>query len=358
MKRAAPLVSIALAACSAIGDPGSMAEGLPHGGTGQFRPLEMDEIGGISGGRAIIVVRHAFDSAMVADGRLFYTMAPERQEPPVPPDDHPQSEVFWDAFGPRAIYRADPRDNPAFAAGPLIFEASEVWEGGEVFDPWVVIDEDGTARLYYAAEGGIGLAQASAADGAFARVGTGPILGADAAPNGAPRHPSVVRGPDGAWWMYYDAGGAIMIARSDDGISFARIDADESTPAIDPIAITGVDLREPPEISIGMPGAVTVETPAGRRIVRLYYESRRAEELEQVYVAGSEDGVHFERHEVPVSDNDDLRFPAPVALDARVTLLYANTVALTGGLQTRSVVVAVTPASVSFAPPEEEEEEE
>src|SRR5690606_17230964 len=209
--------------------------------------------------------------------------------------------------------------------------AEEGWEGSEVFDPWVVIDE-GRARLYYAAEGGIGVAEAASIDGVFRRVGAGPVL------EGA-RRPSVVRGLDGAWWMYFDAGGSLGLARSEDGLAFERVD--------EPITIDGEDLTDSPEVSVGMPGAAVVETPAGRRLVRLYYESRREDGSVLAYVAGSADGLAFERHELPVLDEADARFPAPVIVDARVTLLYAN-LPTDSGEQTRSLVVAVAPSTVRF----------
>lgn len=340
-----------LPACSAIGDPGGIAEGYPHGGTGQFRKLDADEVG-ITGGRAIVLQNIALDAAMVAEGHLFYAAAARVDEPPEPPEGFPANEVFRDAFGPRTIFRAAPQEALGFRAGPEVLAASEPWEGEEVFDPWVVVDGD-VVRMYYAAEGGIGVAVASAIDGAFARAG-GPILDESAALSGAPRRPSVVRGADGAWWMYYDAGGAIGAARSEDGLVFARMDGDPSTPAIDPILIEGDDGRDSEELSVGSPAAVGVDMVSGRRLVRIYFESRRDDGTILPYVAGTEDGVTFERHEVPVMSDTDVRFPAPVLLDARVTLLYVNAPFRAGGYQVRSLLAAVSPAGERFAPDQEE----
>lgn len=328
-------------ACSTLGEPGSFPDAYPHGGTGQFRPLDSDELG-IFDGRALVLSSTAQGSAMVADGYLFYASAPLADMPLEVPEDFPASEVYWDAFDPLAIHRAPPRDgNLGFAAGPVILEASESWEGGEVFDPWVVVDDDGTARLYYAAEQGIGVAEASSVDGAFTRAGDGPLQ--LEASSGSPRHPSVVRGIDGAWWMYYEDGGTIRAARSDDGTSFAGMGA---------ITLSGDDLRESPEVAIGAPGAVLVETPAGRLLIRMYFESRREDGTILPYVAGTEDGVTFERFSIPVADYTDLRFPAPVVLDDRTTLLYANAPKSSGGYQTRSLIGLVTPAGVDLAPDE------
>jgi hypothetical protein len=354
-----PLWSLVLAlvapACSAIGDPGGFPTEYPHGGTGVFRPLTPDE-SGIFDGRAIVLQGQALDASSVTEGHLFYVAAPLLEMPPEIPMDHPTGEVFWPAFGPRRIFRAAPRENPGFSAGSMVLAAEADWEGTDLLDPWVVIDDDGRARLYYAAAGGIGVAEASSIEGPYTRVGDGPILDASQAITGVPRRPSVVRGPDDAWWMYYDAGGAIGIARSEDGRAFTRVDGDPSTPAMDPAALgfdEGFpDVETSEELSVGAPGAVTVTTPIGRRLIRLYFESRRDDDTTRAYVAGTADGITFDRHQVPVLDREDVRFPAPYVLDARVTLLYANTPFTAMGRQTRAITASVSPAGHSFEPVE------
>jgi hypothetical protein len=90
--------------------------------------------------------------------------------------------------------------------------------------------------LYYAAAGGIGLARST--DGlTFVKAGS-PVLAA--APgigweSTAPRAPSVALLPDGSWRMFYGAGSAIGEARSNDGSTWERVDADPSTPALDAV---------------------------------------------------------------------------------------------------------------------------
>ncbi len=338
-------------ACSTLGEPGSFPDAYPHGGTGQVRRLTKDELG-IQDGRALSIASTAQDAAMVADGHLFYAAAPLSETAPPVPEDFPENEIYWDEFDARAIHRSPPRDNYGFSPGTVVLEASASWEGSEVYDPWVAVDDDGRARLYYAAEGGIGVAEAPSVEGTFARVGDGPILGADAALNGVPRSPSVVRGVDGAWWMYYDAGGAIGVARSTDGVAFARMDGDPGTPAMDPISFSGDDMRTSPEVSVGAPGAVNVTTPVGRHLIRMYFESRREDGTVLAYVAGSEDGVAFERYTVPVAAEDDVRFLAPVIIDDRITVLYANVPRTSAGLQMRALVGFVSPAGASLAPEE------
>lgn len=335
------LLTASILGCSAIGDPGGSADAYPHGGTGQFRVLSGAEVG-TANGQLLPLRNVAFDAVMVVDGYLFYTAAALLEEPPEPPDEHPDGEVYWPAFEPRAIHRAEPREVLSYRSGVPILEAEETWEGSALFDPWVVV-VDGRARLYYAGEGGIGVAEATSLDGTFARVGDGPVLE-------NARRPSVIRGLDGAWWMYFDAGGHIGVARSEDGLAFEPLDADPSTEALDPIVIEGEDLGESPETSVGMPGALLVETPAGRQLVRLYYESRREDGSTHVYVAGSVDGLTFERHELSVMDQDDVRAPAPLVVDPRVTLLYVN-VPAGSTYATRALRAAVTPAGVRFDAP-------
>lgn len=337
-------------ACSTIGDPGGMPDGLPHGGTGAFRLLDNEETG-ISGspGAAMFLFEPAFENAMVQGDFVFFTAAPPLDEPPMPPEDFPRNEIYWEAFQPRRIQRGVRREEgfAAFDPADEVLTASEPWEGEEIFDPWVV-EDGGTFRMYYAGDGGIGVAEASALDGTFTRV-AGPVLGPDDAASGSPRRPSVVRGPDGDWLMYYDAGGEIRLARSSDGVAFSPVGA---------ISLEGEDLGESPEVEARNPGAITVTTSAGRSIVRVYFESIREDGTHRIYVAGSFDGVEFERHELQLFESVDLRFPAPLTVDTRVTLLYASLPAFSRGrisrnLQVRALVVGAAPAGESFLPESE-----
>lgn len=345
MKRG--LVILLACGCSTIGDPGGTPDGLPHGGTGQFRLLGRDEVGIIGSlpGRAMVVVNDAIESAHALDGHLFYATGPDLETPPMLPMDHPPNEIFWPAFEGRRIHRGTSRETGvgAFDAGGAVLTASEAWEDGEVFDPWVTIGDDGTARLYYAGAGGIGVAEAPSIDGTFTRASLSAIV-PDA------RHPTVIIGPDRAWWMYYDTGSGIEAARSDDGIAF--------TP-MGPITLTGEDLGEGTERRVASPGAVRIDTRAGRTLFRLYFESIRDGVVEDrvahmFYVAGSEDGITFERHPFPVMEQTDIRFPAPRLVDDRVTLLYGNLPFFGGPFLTRAVIVAVGPGGHMFQPPMEE----
>jgi hypothetical protein len=353
VKRAATwtLVTLAsLAGCSAIGDPGGSPDGLPHGGTGQFRLLDQEETGivGSLPGRAV-VLRGAVGSAMRVESSLFYAGAAQVDEPPTPPEDHPPNEVFDPAFGPYRIHRGALREEGtgAFDAGPVVLEASEAWEGEDLFDPWVVVDEDGGARLYYAAAGGVGLATADSLEGTFQKQ-PGPVL---AEVDGAtPRRPSVVRAPGGGFLMYFDLGasrgvGALGVARSSDGVRFE----------VQPLEVLGEDAVEAPfELARSNPGAVRVETVTGRVLIRVYYESLRDDGGRLFYMMASEDGLTFDRFPRPVLELPDARLPAPYLVDDRVTFLYANLPFVNRGFQTRGVVVSVAPRDQRFDPPEED----
>jgi len=126
------------------------------------------------------------------------------------------------------------------------------------------------------------------------------------------------------------------------------------------ISLAGLDEAEGTEIAVTNPGAMRVETPAERVLVRLYFESVRDGELEEgvshrIYVAGSDDGITFTRFPRPVlRDQTDVRLPAPVQLDDRLTFLYVS-LPFNGGprLPTRAVSVSVAPGGFRFAAEEE-----
>jgi hypothetical protein len=342
MKRAlsiATWVGVAWGCAALEADPNPPGV-LPHGGTGEFRPLSAEETGirGTPTGRAL-PVRDALDSASVAAGHLFYAAAVLPDTAPEPTADPVPNEVIWSDFEPRRIHRSAPTERPGFFIGDEVLAASQPWQGPAVYEPWVLVLDDGRALLYYAAAGGIGLAEASAVDAVFAPVGDGPVLDAGAGAV-APRRPSAVWHA-GRVLLYYDAGGALGLATSADGRAFERV-----TDAL-PL---GPDLIEDGsrEVAVGAPGAMVAVTPTGREVVRLYFESHRDDGRRLVSLAASLDGERFERFERPVVDEDDRRLPAPVAVDARTTLLYVMAPREQSGREVRALVAAVAPRSATF----------
>jgi len=343
VRRSLPVL-ILLAACGTIGSEELEDLPQPHGGVGPFRPLETSETGVAAGptGRAI-ALRQAFDSGMVTEsGWLFYAAA-DPMDGVMQPDDVPATEVPWELMEPRRIYRSEPGDELAgFPPGSEILAATEAWEGEEITDPCAVATPGGDAvRLYYVGDGGVGVAEAPSVDGSFARV-AGPIL----EPEGAEtiRRPSVVF-HEGRWLMYFDRGdGRIGVAESTDGLSFTRI-------------VDALDIAEPegaaealelePETAVGMPGAVSVTTPGDRRVVRLYFESIRADGSRWISLAASLDGVSaFDRLERPVVEEENRGAPAPYVVDDRTTLLYYSAPRPSSDPQLRTLVAAIAPRSV------------
>ncbi|MEZ4252918.1 MAG: hypothetical protein R3B99_32315 [Polyangiales bacterium] len=255
----------------------------------------------------------------------------------------PPTAVDWARFEPRRIARAAKLDGfHSFGAGTVVLEASESWEGDAVFDPWVVALPDGHARLYYAADGGIGVAEAPSLSGSFTKL-AGPVLG-DA------RAPSVVATDEG-FSMYFERDGAIGLATSSDGLSFTV----QSTLTLDAPEPTEPDAAL--ETSFHRPGAVWASTVAHDRILRLYFEVLRDDGTFAVTMAASLDGRTFERLPTSVyGGNESSGAPAPFLLEDGTTLLHFTVDARgDNGEPYRAPVVGVAPSFVRFADPPVEE---
>jgi hypothetical protein len=370
-----------LGACSTLASGPSEPAGLPHGGTGPFRFVMPDEVDlpGTPPGWTLAERERGIGGGMFAGGHLFYTGAPRGRpdggmpfdagtpdagsmEDAGPPEDSGAIEdagpdggadggtpdgglgalgVDWSLFEPRRIYRSPPRENGqlAFDPGTEIFAASEPWEGAFVHEPWAVATDDGALLYYTGAEGGVGVARASAVDGSFTRVGSGPIVMEG-------RRPAVIdaRALGGrAFLMYLEVAGGIRVLGSDDGIAW---DVVEDRLPLEPLAAR--DDRDGDEVAIGEPGALVVRTDAGRAYVHLYYESRRSNGLVFVALAGSYDGLDFKQHEVPVLYGAIVRDPAPRQLDSRVTLLYLAGPRGGGRGDNGAVLAAMAPAGITI----------
>jgi len=344
-------LTLAFVACATLGAETDFPGIVQTSGAGPFRLLNSDETGGLAApdGR-IYLNRQASNRSMIADGMLFYDGADVLDEPPERNPDLPEGVIDPDQVGPSRIFRAEPRDVDgedvlegalSFNSGPMILEASESWEGASVFDPWVHVDVDGTARLYYAAAGGIGVAEASAASGTFTKV-AGPVI-TDA------RSPSVVDF-GGEFILLFEATdtGTIGMARSSDGRSFTE-------------ATRALDLELAGETSLGRPGAVGATTPTGRTILRVYFEAVNADDLRIISLAATEDLESWDRlaSEIGVlSTVEDARAPAPLIRRDGITVLTLTRSRVSGGVELRAVCGAMAPANLSLVdvpdPPAEE----
>ncbi|MEM9073414.1 MAG: hypothetical protein AAGE52_33220 [Myxococcota bacterium] len=336
------ILAVALG-CATLGNEAPFPDPIQTSGTGPFRRLDLAESGvpGNPPGRAILITG-ATTGGMFAGDHLFYVAAAPLGEPPERAAGLLPDEVDWAQFEARAISRTPARANDlGHELGDVILEASEAWEGDAVFDPWVVLLDDGRARLYYAGAEGVGVAEAPSVDGSFSRV-AGPIIN-------DVRSPSVVRDPAGGWLMFVETSAGISVARSDDGVAFGELTE---------LSLLGpTEDGLPTEVSVRRPGAVTVQTPTGRTVVRVYFEVVFSDETRAVAIAGSEDGSTFERRPSTVYAEESPGSPAPFVDEDGVTRLYVSVEDEVRGtdLQARAIVMTVAPAFARFAPEPVEE---
>jgi hypothetical protein len=272
---------LGMSCCATLGGTGGNDLGLPSSGVGPFRKLVAAEVLGIP--------------PYVLDNQ-----APAYREPavlPVNPTDTSSADVFLFAVATQGIgaaaadvivrTRAD--DGRSFYGTSLdyghtplvVLTPSAAWEGANLAGPSAVII-GGETLLYYAGMGGIGLARSS--DGqTFQKVPT-PVLTQDpsvAWETTPPTAPSVAVYPDGQIRMLYAAGVSIGEASSPDGVTWQRLDADPTTPAIDPVLSpspapaqgTLEDGQAPPFDTgqVGDPCLAPRMTAAGRVQVRVLY---------------------------------------------------------------------------------------
>ncbi|MBX3250164.1 MAG: hypothetical protein KF901_23500 [Myxococcales bacterium] len=323
--------------CASLGAEAAFPDPIQTSGVGPFRPLDAAETGleAAPAGR-VLALTGATGGGMRVGERFFHARADALAEPPERDETLPATAVDWARFGPRRIERARRGPAQGMMASEVALEAGAAWEGDAVFDPWVVLLEDGRARLYYAAAGGIGLAEAPSVDGVFSRVGDAPLL------EGA-RGPTVVEDGDGGWLMYFEQAGGIGLATSSDGRDFtveiAQLVLDRRALAED----------DPEELSFHRPGAVWATTPADRRVLRLYFEVWKADGTFEATMAASLDGRELERLEGPVYGGDESTgAPAPFLTDDGATLLYFTLDHAVGGEPVRAPVVGVTPTITRF----------
>jgi len=279
--RASRLWLLGLSCCATLGGSGLGDVGLPTSGVGPFRELVASEV---------------HDAPYVLDNE-----APNYREPavlPGNPGDASSAEVVLyavaaepaGATGSRdVIVRTHADDARSFYGTsldtghtpPVVLTASAAWEGASVGGPSAV-QIGGQIFLYYAAKGGIGLARSP--DGVTFAKEPAPVLAPDATvawETTTPSAPSVAVYPDGQIRMLYAAGDSIGEAASDDGLTWHRLDADPTTPAIDPVLTPGppaapgtLEDGEPPPFDTGQVGdpCLAPRTTADGRIqVRVLY---------------------------------------------------------------------------------------
>ncbi|MFT5357095.1 MAG: hypothetical protein ACI9KE_004326 [Polyangiales bacterium] len=335
---------VLLSACATIGDEAAFP-GPVESGVGPFRPLNQAEtaLESTQAGR-IVPAGPGVGRAMMTQGSLWYAAADALATPPERDDTLPDFEVDWAQFSARAIY-ASPSSAPTrygYDPGAVVLEASEPWQGGVVFDPWAVEASDGSVRLYFASEGGIGVATRSAG-GSF---GAPTQILEDA------RAPSVVEFA-GETLLFFERAGRIGLAKSNDGVNFSL-----ETEALD-VGERPPDDEEPEEVAQRSPGAVVVTSATGRVSLRVYFESRFDDLSSGISVAATMDTINYDRFAADLFGDatllgSDPGQPAPFVESVGAPTLLTLTRTSPGRPQLRAILGAITPARIELVPSPEE----
>jgi hypothetical protein len=294
MKKAL-LFSVGLLAggCATLGATAGGSTGLPSANMGPFRPLEKTEVLGIApfvlDGAGLPYREPAalpVDPANAASPNVYLYVVATAMSGTTTHD----VLVRTRADDARSFYGTALDDLNGSTAPALVLSATLPWEGQDLTGPSALY-VGSRIFLYYAAAGGIGLAQST--DGLhFVKVPT-PVLTPDPAVHWettTPSAPSVAVLPNGTFDMMYSAGLSIGEATSTDGLHFARVDADPKTAAIDPVLSPlpappgslvvgdGGDAGNDGGVSVPFdigqvsdPCIVAAVTPAGRLDIRVLY---------------------------------------------------------------------------------------
>jgi hypothetical protein len=280
-------LGVGLVACSMLGRQTEFSKSISTSGVGPFRHLVAGETGHFDS-RVLETPAVDVRRGSAAGGVLFVDVETELE---------------------RSIHRATRIAGcRGYEARVPALEATEAWEGESVREPFAIQRDDGSIRVYYAADGGIGLAEAPAPDAPLVKSASNPILAGELS------GPTVIDDPDLGILMYFEEGSFIYAARSDDGVSFTRIDADPSTPEMDPLfplLPAGEGGAEESEVRHSLPGAAVGEMSSGRRTVRLYFTSERVDGSTVIAMGASLDGLDFERAETTVLADVDASAPVP-----------------------------------------------
>lgn len=360
MSRALATLCLLLVAtgCGLLGDETPPLRRIRQGGTGPFRDLEPTDTslssppdgrmttnygsGGPGWGYESIG-RLAWNDAGCYASRATLVMPVLPRDPGAPVGEPDPSQL-----ADMGIARCDDGPGIVTTVGETVLTAEEPWEGADLEDPWAIRLPDGSIRLYYVAQGSIGVADAEDQDGPFVRVSDAPVLGP--LEGVRPLHsPSVVVAPDGSYVMYFDDGADIYVAQSEDGIAFDLVDTDPSTPTLDPLAL---EPRQPEETTRLHPGAIVDTTYSGRQVVRIYFDVDIGTRS-NVCMAGSFDGITFERHPQIAYRAQTISHPVPRILETGETLLTVTRVVSRFDALTRVPTGAVAPTFATFGEPAE-----
>jgi len=352
-------IALVVAGCGSLGKSGEFSELVLNGGTGPFRLATVDETGVQAApvGSFVAGTDTSVGRAHAETDVVFYAVASRLASPPPRDVTLPRYAVDEAQFGRRRIARSfehaigtDGTARLGFQTGPDVLAPSEPWEANGVYDPAIVRRPDGSVLLYYGTEHGLGIAQAPSIDGSFVRVTSSPLF-EDVEGRGPAQAPSVITLASGKSLLYFSVAGSIFLARSDDGLAFELVDSDETTPAIDPLALasvlpgittdSGVEIVE---TGLASPSAVVTRSHIGRELVRLYFESRASDQTVAIHAAGSFDGYHFERSPIVAYKKNDPTSPSAFLSGDGITRLTFVVPDQRGGFTFGALVLASAPA--------------
>ncbi len=358
--RAKILLLLAVPCCATIGSSSGGDVNLPTSGVGPFRKLLASEERG--------VVPFVLD-----DASAHY------REPAVLAAGDPSTEaVFLYAVGAQGaqdvIVRTRADDGRSFYGTALdtghdpavVLTADAAWEGSSLGGPSVV-RIGGRTFLYYAAQGGIGLAESD--DGLTFTKQPMPVLAPDPTvtwETSAPAAPSVAVYPDGRIRMLYAAGVDIGEAESSDGVAWTRLDADPSTPGLDPVLVPSAPVDVPDGAhgpfdtgQVGDPCLLPRVTPAGRLQVRVLYTGydqppgAASRESTIGFAARYGDAGPLVRQAVPVFSLGKHE-AAPALFEwSGSSMLYVQMDETAGGAVYPAIGAGYAPAQLTLPPPAE-----
>ncbi len=332
--RLAPLVLVA--ACATLGGDGKGDVDLPNAGVGPFRKLGSSECLGTAPFLLDDAQAHYRDPGAIA----------------LTPGAGPAVALYLvadrDVGGQsrQVIVRSRATDARSFFGGrggqlpPIAVQADAPWEGTAVSGP-APLAVDGGIWLYYAGDGGIGLARSS--DGiVFTKVAQ-PVLASDA--SHAWHAPTVARFPDGRYHLVVAANGSLFESVSTSGDAFPA--------PVEILAPTAFSTDAGPVVEgIDDPVALVRVTAAGRTHLRVLYtqtiDTKSAIALAARY---GDDGPLVHSSTGPVySATETQRSPAVAEL-GDYTMLYVSDVRRSTSYP--SIAGAVGPALTVLPAPDD-----
>lgn len=311
----------------------------PNAQAGPFRALRADEVPDKPGPPYV----------------LGNSKAQYREESALALDDAPAGQMALYVVadrtgGTQAILRFTAPDARTFTADPdtPVLAAEQAWEGASVGHPDAV-RVDGEIRLYYSADGGIGLAHST--DGVTFTREPAPVLSTDGAAawegGQAPSSPSLLVVGPGDYRLFYAANNRIGEARSSDGVLFQRIG---TTPLLEPEG--GGSADDPPFDSeaVGEPEAVLARSEEGRTITRVYFTGTASNAKRGIGLAArfGTDGPLVRAVAQVFSSQRDARSPSVVVYPVLTLLYLTEKSAAAGSGLYPEIALGIAPGNVTI----------